>query len=209
MGKNKNIIITLCIIAALICLVSTITLALHMSFIIVFRYWWAFLVGTILSGSVLIFCVVLYISDLIGRKKRKDMTTKEKKEYLKRYKKIDSEINQLLLEKQEIMALGTKVTPTYSTTPKGAGEGAKIQSVIEKLEEQEIKIDKKIDELCEFKGDIEKSIHTVEDDTLRVLLRYRYINGLTWEAIAVRMHYSWRQIIRLHGIALDVIVCHS
>nr|DAJ54121.1 MAG TPA: hypothetical protein [Caudoviricetes sp.] len=60
----------LCIIASLICLVSTITLALHISFIIVLRYWWAFLIGMILSGSVLIFCVILYISDWLGRKKK-------------------------------------------------------------------------------------------------------------------------------------------
>lgn len=69
--KNKNIIISLCIIASFICLVSTITLAVNMSFIIVLQYWWAFLVGVILSGSALIFCVMLYISDLIERKKRK------------------------------------------------------------------------------------------------------------------------------------------
>ena len=67
--KNKNIII-LCIIASFICLVSTITLALHMSFIIVLHYWWAFLIGLILSGSVLIFCAILYISGLIGREKK-------------------------------------------------------------------------------------------------------------------------------------------
>lgn len=41
-----------------------------MSFTIVFRYWWAFLIGMILSGSVLIFCVILYISGLIGREKK-------------------------------------------------------------------------------------------------------------------------------------------
>lgn len=69
--KNKNIIIILCIIASFICLVSTITLALHISFVIVLHYWWAFLIGMILSGSVLIFCVILYISDLRGRKKKK------------------------------------------------------------------------------------------------------------------------------------------
>lgn len=67
--KNKNITI-LCIIASLICLVATITLVLHMSFIIVLHYWWAFLIGMILSGSVLIFCVILYISDWLGRKKK-------------------------------------------------------------------------------------------------------------------------------------------
>lgn len=68
--KNKNIIIVLCIIASLICLVSTITLALHMSFIIVLHYWWAFLIGMILSGSVLIFCVILYVSGILERKRK-------------------------------------------------------------------------------------------------------------------------------------------
>ena len=67
--KNKNIII-LCIIVSLICLVSTITLALHMSFIIVLYYWWAFLIGMILSGSVLIFCVILYVSGILERKRK-------------------------------------------------------------------------------------------------------------------------------------------
>ena len=68
--ENSNIFLILSIIASLICLVSTITLALHMSFIIVLQYWWAFLIGMILSGSVLIFCVILYISDWLGRKKK-------------------------------------------------------------------------------------------------------------------------------------------
>ena len=109
------------------------------------------------------------------------MTTKEKKEYLKRYRKIDREVNQLLMEKDEIFSLGTKITPTYSDMPKGTGENNRTQSTIEKLEEQEEKINKKIDLLYEVKEDIEKALHTVEDDTLRVLLRYRYINGFTWE----------------------------
>lgn len=69
--KNSNIFLILSIIVSLICLVLTITLALHMSFIIVLQYWWAFLIGMILSGSVLIFCVILYISGLIGRKQKK------------------------------------------------------------------------------------------------------------------------------------------
>ena len=133
------------------------------------------------------------------------MTTKEKKEYLKRYKEIDSEINQLLLEKQEIMALGTKITPTYSDMPKGMGESNKLQSVVERLEEQETKIDKKVDDLYEVKADIEKAINTVDDDTLRLLLRYRYINGWTWERIAVEMCYAYRNVTRLHGKALALI----
>ena len=137
------------------------------------------------------------------------MTTKEKKEYLKRYRKIDREVNQLLMEKDEIFSLGTKITPTYSDMPKGTGENNKTQSTIEKLEEQEEKINKKIDLLYEVKEDIEKALHTVEDDTLRVLLRYRYINGLTWEEIAVTMNYDYRWILRLHGKALNELTIKS
>ena len=68
--KNNNIFLILSIIVSLFCLVATITLVLHMSFIIVLHYWWAFLIGTILSGSVLILCVILYASSLIGREKK-------------------------------------------------------------------------------------------------------------------------------------------
>lgn len=68
--KNKNIFLILCIIISIFCLVATITLALHMSFIIVLHYWWAFLIGIILSGSVLIFCVILYVSGILERKRK-------------------------------------------------------------------------------------------------------------------------------------------
>lgn len=137
------------------------------------------------------------------------MTTKEKKEYLKRYRKIDREVNQLLMEKDEILSLGIKITPTYSDMPKGMGESNKIQSTIEKLEAQEEKINKKIDLLYAVKEDIEKALHTVEDDTLKLLLRYRYINGLTWEKIAVTMNYDYRWILRLHGKALNKLTIKS
>lgn len=133
------------------------------------------------------------------------MTYQEKVKFLKRYKQIDKEINQLLLEKREIFSLGTKITPTYSDMPKGTGASDKVQSTVEKLEEHERKIDVKIDDWYEAKLNIEKAIHTVESDTLRLLLRYRYINGWTWEKIAVEMNYAYRNVTRLHGKAINLI----
>lgn len=130
------------------------------------------------------------------------MTNQEKVKFLKRYKQIDKEINQLLLEKREIFSLGTKITPTYSNMPKCTGTSDKVQSTIEKLEAQENKINQKVDLLYKVKEDIEKALYTVKDDTLRVLLRYRYINGLTWEKIAVNMHYTYQWVCKLHGEAL-------
>ena len=50
---------------------------------------------------------------------------------------------------------------------------------------------------------IEDAIASVEDERLRLLLRYRYIEGWTWEHIAVELNYSWRQVVRIHGQALS------
>ena len=49
---------------------------------------------------------------------------------------------------------------------------------------------------------IEKAIEGL-NPTTRMLLRYRYIEGLTWEEVCVRLSYSWRQTHRLHARALD------
>jgi len=137
------------------------------------------------------------------------LTNKEKKEYLGRYKRLNEQVNQLLLEKQEILALGTKVTPTYSDMPHKSNIGDKTSTTIEKLEEHEQKINQKIDEFIAVKSDIERAIHTVQDDTLRLLMRYRYINGWTWERIAVEMHYTYQWVCQLHGKALNMIIVDS
>ena len=47
------------------------------------------------------------------------------------------------------------------------------------------------------------AIERVNDCTLRKLLIKRYLQFKTWEQIAVEMNYSWRQIVRLHGKALQ------
>ncbi len=133
------------------------------------------------------------------------MDYQEKVNFLKRYKQIDDEINQLLLEKSEIFSLGTKVTPTYSDMPKGMGESDKVQSTVEKLGDLEKRINDKIDEWYEAKLDIEKAIHTVESDKLRLLLRYRYINGWTFEQISVQMSREYRWVRRLHRKAVNLI----
>ncbi len=65
------------------------------------------------------------------------------------------------------------------------------------------KINDEIDRYVDMRGEIEAAISTVEDITLQTLLRYRYLEGLTWEKIAVELNYCWRQVIRLHGRALQ------
>lgn len=39
----------------------------------------------------------------------------------------------------------------------------------------------------------------------RTLIRLYYLDGLTWEQVCVKMSYSWRQIHRIHGKALEIL----
>lgn len=69
----------------------------------------------------------------------------------------------------------------------------------------------KIDELIRVKAEIERTVSAVSDERLRLILIARYINCKTFEYIACEMHYSYKQICRLHGKALlrmqDVLEC--
>ena len=52
------------------------------------------------------------------------------------------------------------------------------------------------------KEEIEQVIDSLEDDTLRQLMKYRYINLMKWEEIAVQMFYGYQWVCKLHGRAL-------
>ena len=136
------------------------------------------------------------------------------KEYLRQYGQIEREIERLLEERQRWVDLATRITPAYSDAPKGGQSGdGKIPAAVERIAEQEEKIDAKIAELTKLLDEIEKLLGEVRNSNYRLLLELRYLQGLTWEQIAEKMHYSWRHIIRLHGKALlqmqNVLVCHS
>ena len=61
----------LCAMASLVFLLTTIILVLNLPFITVLQYWWAFLTGVVISGTVLVFCTISFIADITERKRRK------------------------------------------------------------------------------------------------------------------------------------------
>ena len=79
----------------------------------------------------------------------------------------------------------------------------KMSGKIAKILEMESKIDSLIDEYVEKKNLIVSQIDSMENETYYEILFARYIEKKTFEKIADEMSYSWRQIIRLHGRALQ------
>lgn len=55
--------------------------------------------------------------------------------------------------------------------------------------------------ICAFQ-EVQKRIEAMEDEREKDLLTYRYLKGLKWEEVAVRMDYKWRQVHRIHAMAI-------
>lgn len=72
----------------------------------------------------------------------------------------------------------------------------------EQLADLEVREYKARSELWQQRVQIEETIGAVSNPTYNEILHRRYIEGQTFELIAVEMNYSWRHTIRLHGEAL-------
>ena len=132
------------------------------------------------------------------------MSNKDKIKYLKRYINLDLEIDRKLEEIARLRSKLTRITQVLTAEPRGGGSiYGKTEEIIAKIVDLEKEIDADVDRLVAIRDGIKTMIEAVEDDRERLLLQYRYLDGKTFEWIAVEMHYSWRQIHRLHSRALS------
>ena len=126
------------------------------------------------------------------------------KQYLNQISRLDRMINNKLSEISQLRELAMSVSAVKSeervqTTP----NFDKIGTAYCKIEEMEEKLDKIIDEFVDKKNLIISQIDKIENETYYEILFARYIEKKTFEKIADEMTYSWRQVIRLHGRALQ------
>ena len=109
-------------------------------------------------------------------------------------------------ELQRWKSRAEKITSSVSDMPKGGNQGDRLQLAVDRICELEERLNGKIDAAVKRRKEMEAAIITVEDRTLQLLLRYRYIDGMIWEQIALRLNYSYMHVCRLHGQALSQIV---
>lgn len=127
------------------------------------------------------------------------------KERLRQYKHIKKEIAHIKLQLEEVE------TALYSPrsqrmdgmprNPSGGGDPIDLR-LLEKHAALMNRYRVKLADLIEEQLAVEDAIENL-DSTARRLLRYRYLDGLTWEEVCVAMSYSWRQVHRLHAEALQ------
>ena len=80
-----------------------------------------------------------------------------------------------------------------------------LLDAIAALEKYAERVNAKWDELIAMREEAKAQIEQIADGRYREVLHRRYLQGESWEYIAVGMGYSFRQVTRLHGGALRAI----
>lgn len=126
------------------------------------------------------------------------------KDYLSQVSRLNKMINNKLSEISQLRELSVSISSIgndekVQTSP----NFDKIGTAIAKIDELENNLDKMIDEYLVKRERIIAQIDTMEEESVYQILFSRYIEKKTFEKIATEMEYSWRQIVRLHGKALQ------
>lgn len=118
---------------------------------------------------------------------------------MKEAKYIKSRIEQLEDDAKNLKVFVADGMPRSSSIRDSIGE---IIANIEGLKTEYLHIYKEaLRELCK----IEKVIDSLTNETERLLMRKRYIEGKHWADICTELNYSWKQIHRIHSRILKKI----
>lgn len=133
------------------------------------------------------------------------MTNEEKKAILKQYIGLEKRIARMLDEKKKWKEKAEAISPVYSDMPK-AGGCDKIQNAVCQIVDLEQDINREIDAQIDLRRRIKAAVKQMDDEKLRDVMMYRYIDGLKLEEIAIEMSYSYMQTYRLHKKAISEIM---
>jgi DNA-directed RNA polymerase specialized sigma subunit len=124
------------------------------------------------------------------------------KQWLRRYINADHRIDSLLRERQDVYDRLTKITAALDSE---SVSSTKDPHKYDELADLDIFIRQRVSQSMAIRLEITTAIDELEDWRYRDILKYKYINGFTWEQVANAINYSYAQTTRLHGSALKAI----
>lgn len=131
------------------------------------------------------------------------MSKEQIKRRLNSYRHVQMERRQII---DRLVRLEARLTApgaqNYDGMPHGSGKSDALANGVAALTDlREVYRAKEV-ELAQALTDIEILINGLEP-VERLIARYRYIDGLQWEKICVKINYSWRQTHRIHSDMID------
>lgn len=136
------------------------------------------------------------------------MTKDDVKKILKSYRAIKAESEQLAARLEEIEArlYAPRGTNLDGMPRSSSGAGSPVERAVAQHQDLLALYTSQLEQLNAARLFAETLIAALADPQERTLMRYRYIDGLTWEEVCVAIGYSWRQTHNIHARALDKLV---
>ena len=129
------------------------------------------------------------------------------KEYLSRYRDLGQSIDAKRAQLQRLREQAVQITQAIRPDRvQSSGDPDRLSGAVARIADAAADLEPQILQREAVRREIEAAIEKVPDGAQRVLLEYRYLAGLTWEEIAVRMHYSYQWVCILHGRALKELI---
>lgn len=124
------------------------------------------------------------------------------KERLQQYRQLQRELRQIQGRITEVeSAMYSPHNQRLTGMPSAHSPDDLMEKLVDRHRELETLYREKLMVITEELLAIEKAIATL-DPTLRLLMRYRYIDGYRWEDICVKMNYSYQGVHKVHRKAL-------
>lgn len=126
------------------------------------------------------------------------------KEYLSQALHLDHRIDSKIEQIASLNALATKCTSAITGIPHNPSpsQSTMADAVCKIIDLQEL-LKKDLSALVDLKREIMGVINGIENDEYKTVLEKRYLCFLSWEQIAVDLHYSMEYAFKIHKRALE------
>ena len=123
--------------------------------------------------------------------------------YLNQVKKLDLQIKNKLIEKQQWKDIAMGITANMDgERVQSSGAKSKMADAIEKCVDMEAEIDSLVDKLIDTKKEVVQTIEQLDSPMEYDLLHKKYIQFMTFEQIAEYYGREYTTITTAHGRAL-------
>lgn len=125
------------------------------------------------------------------------------KKYLEQVQELEVKIN---LKKDQIIEVRAKAescTSVLSERVQTSPCGDSLPNIVSKICEFEIEMNRLIDEQIDLKLEIISKLDKMSNKDHIRILEMKYLKGMNLVKIASEMNYSYRQVKRKHGWALE------
>ena len=122
--------------------------------------------------------------------------------YLKQYTALDRTIDRKLAAIEGLQEAASRTTARYEPKAKGGSVYKAGNALAAKIDLEKSLLDD-VSRLIDLYQELNSLFDHVDDDRLRLILLYRYIDGYTFEQIAEKLGLSWKRTFDLHKKALE------